>query len=290
MTRFPLNVMLAIICLFSGLISDPAQAQERSRLRMSCLKNTNGDKVITLTLYSGRGREMVLLDNQLITLTAANNDTIIEMVQLTSNSEGTAQLIIENGYKFPLDENGFTIIEASYEGNDEYRGSSNDIEIKDIHFDIEFSMEDSVKIVSVRAVELDSAGDEVPVDGLFMYIGVQRLYSILPVGEVMDSNEGVYTIEFPDDIPGDSTGKFTVVARIEDNDFYGSVVKKGDVEWGTPVSFDVIPPLRRLWSDEAPLWMLTSVFVVLIGAWYHFFLSIYKLNKIRKVARGPVEE
>ena len=283
-------VFLGIICLTSGLISDQVQAQERSRIRMSFIKNTNSDKVVAITLYSGRGRDMVLLENQLITLTASNNDTTIELAQLTTDSEGIAQLIIEDGYQLPLDEEGFTIIESSFEGNDEYRGSSNDIEIKDLHFEIDFSVEDSVKIVSVLAVELDSSGNKVPVDGLFMYIGVQRLYSILPIGEVMDSDEGVYSIEFPDDIPGDSTGKYTVVARIEDNDYYGSVVKKGDVQWGTSVSFEVLPPPRRLWTDEAPLWMITSVFVILVGAWYHFFLSIYKLNKIRKVAKGPVEK
>jgi len=284
-----LFLALLFFCFLTGFNSQEAIGQERSRIRMNFVKRSSGDKMITVTLYAGRGRDMIFLQDQLISLTASNNDTTVELAELSTNAEGMAQLMIEEGYRFPLDEEGFTMIEATFDGNDEYTGSSNDIEVKDLDFDIQFSIEDSIKTVSVTAYELDSAGNEIPVDGLFLYVGIQRLYSILPIGEIMSSEDGVYTVEFPDDIPGDPSGSFTVVARIEDNDYYGSVERRADVEWGIPVSFEIEPPARRLWTDEAPLWMITSVFVVLVGAWYHFFLSIYKLNKIRKVAKEPVE-
>jgi hypothetical protein len=276
--------LIPVILFLVGFIPEKAISQERTRLRMSFVKNSSGDKMITMTLYSGRGRNMVFLEDQLITLTASNADTTVELAQLTTNAEGVAQLMVENGYTFPLDEEGFTLIEATYDGNEEYRGSSNDLEIKDLEFDLEFTIEDSIKMVSVKAYELDTTGNEIPVDGLFMYVGVERLYSILPVGEIFSSEEGIYSIEFPDDIPGDSIGNLTIVARIEDNDFYGSVQKKAEVPWGTPVLYDIDPPRRKLWTDEAPLWMILSVFIILTGAWFHFFLSIYKLSKIKKVA------
>lgn len=261
-----------------------AVAQERSRIRMNFVKRSSGDKMITLTLYAGRGKNIVYLSDQIITLTASSDGNTVELTTLTTDENGVAQLMIEDGYQFPLDEEGFTTIEASFDGNEEYRASSADIEIKDLNFEMEFIEEDSIKKVAVRAYETDSVGNEIPVDGLFLYVGVQRLYSILPIGEIMDSEEGIYSIEIPDNIPGDSTGSYTIVARIEFNDFYGTVEKMATVQWGTPVSYKLEPPERKLWTDEAPLWMITSVFVILVGAWYHFFLSIYKLNKIKKVA------
>jgi hypothetical protein len=277
-------IWILILCFLMSFTHQEAAAQERSRIRMNIVKKSSGDKIITLTLYAGRGRDMVYLADQTLTLTASSDGTTIELAQLATNENGVAELMIQKGFQFPLDEDGFTTIEANYDGNDEYRGSSTDMEIKDLTFDLEFIEEDSIKTVKVRAYETDSLGNEVPVDGLFMYVGVQRLYSILPVGEIMDSDEGEYSIEFPDNIPGDSTGTYTVVARIEFNDYYGTVEKKASVQWGTPVSYRLQPPERKLWTDEAPLWMITSVFVILVGAWYHFFLSIYKLNKIKKVA------
>jgi hypothetical protein len=278
------KIPLVFILFFMVFTMQETYAQERARIRMDYVKKSSGDKMIALTLYAGRGKDMVYLIDQTITLSASNGNTTQVLTELTTNAEGVAQLMIENGYRFPLDDEGFTRFEASYEGNDDFRAASSELEVKELEFDIEFSEEDSVKTVSVRAYEHDSEGNEIPVDGLFMYVGVQRLYSILPVGEIMSSEEGVYTIEFPDDIPGDSTGTFTVVARIEFNDFYGSVEKTAEISWGTPVSYELQPLQRRLWTDEAPLWMILSVFIVLAGAWFHFFLSIYKLSRIKKVA------
>jgi hypothetical protein len=287
LNRIPSHLVIGIltICFLASLSPEKAVAQERSRIRMNFVKRSSGDKMITVTLYAGRGKDMVYLENQTLTLTASSDGETVELAQLTTNTNGMAQLMIEDGYQFPLDEEGFTMIEASFDGNDDYSGSTAEIEIKDLQFEIEFNLEDSIKTVSVRAYESDSTGNEIPVDGLFLYVGVQRLYSILPIGEIMDSEEGVYSLEFPDNIPGDSTGTYTVVARIEDNDYYGTVEKRVSIQWGTPVSFIEEPPQRKLWTDEAPLWMITSVFIILVGAWYHFFLSIYKLNKIKKVAK-----
>lgn len=281
----PLVIMLFFLTFAIGFSTQETSAQERSRIRMNYVKKSSGDKLITLTLYAGRGKDMVFLNDQPIILSAANEDITFVLTELTTNAEGVAQLMIENGYPFPLDEEGFTLIEASYEGNDDYSAASSDMEVKELEFDMEFNIEDSVKMVSIRAFERDSEGNEVPVDGLFMYVGVQRLYSILPVGEIMTSEDGVYSIEFPDDIPGDSTGSFTVVARIDDNEYYGSVEKRAEITWGTPVTYELGPTQRKLWTDEAPLWMIASVFIILAGAWFHFFLSIYKLSKLKKVAR-----
>ncbi len=282
--KLSLKTLLGVMLAAFMLIPEEASAQERSRMRMSFQKDNQGDKHLTITLYAGRGRNMVFLEDATISLTAANNDTTVHLADLTTNSEGVAKLKIEEGYRFPLDEEGFTIIDASYEGTDEYRSASTDIGIKDLNFELNFDIVDSVKTVSVRATEKDSLGNDVPVDGLYMYIGVQRLFSILPVGEVYSSEDGVYSIELPDDIPGDSAGNYTVVARIEDNEYYGSVQKRGEIQWGIPVSFEPRPLPRKLWTDEAPLWMIFSVFIILTGAWFHFFYSIFKLSKIKKVA------
>jgi hypothetical protein len=254
---------------------------------MNFLKDSHGDKNITVTLYSGRGRNTVYLEKATINLTASNADTTVELTQLLTDAKGVAMLKVEKGYRFPLDEEGFTTIEATYGGSDEYRASSTDILVKDLNINVEFDVVDSVKTVYVTATEMDMDGNPVPVDGLIMYVGVQRLYSILPIAEIYSSDEGVYSVEFPNDIPGDSTGTLEVVARIEDNEFYGSVYKRSNVEWGIPVSYELESFHRKLWTEEAPLWMIISVFIILMGAWFHFFYSIYKVSRIKKVVDLP---
>jgi hypothetical protein len=159
------------------------------------------------------------------------------------------------------------------------------MEIKDVFLELGFDIEDSVKILTVQAQELNGEGELIPVEGLDINIGVQRLYSVLPVDAVETDEEGIGILEFPDDVPGDSAGMITVVARIEEHDHFGTVTKTGSVNWGLPVSYELKKLPRQLFTDEAPLWMIIAVFIVLVGAWYHFFLSVFKLRKIKTLAK-----
>jgi hypothetical protein len=165
------------------------------------------------------------------------------------------------------------------------RAVSSDIEIKDVFLEMSFDIEDSLKLLTVQALEFDTSGKQVPVEGLDINIGVKRLYSILPIEDIETDENGIGILEFPDDIPGDSIGMITIVAGIDEHDYYGTVTKIASVEWGLPVSYELKRLPRQLFTNEAPLWMIMAVFIALAGAWYHFFLSIYKLNKIKKVAK-----
>jgi hypothetical protein len=89
-------------------------------------------------------------------------------------------------------------------------------------------------------------------------------------------------MEFPDDIPGDSAGMLTIVARVVEHDHFGTATKTKSIDWGVPVSYEVKPLPRQLFTDEAPLWMIIGVFIALVGAWYHFFLSIFKLYNLKR--------
>ena len=134
----------------------------------------------------------------------------------------------------------------------------------------------------ITAYSIDGQGEKIPVEELTINVGVQRLYSVLGLDEIDTDEDGVAELEIPDNIPGDAEGNITFVASIEDHDEFGTVTKKASASWGVPVSYEVEPLPRQLFTDEAPLWMIASVFVILLGAWYHFFLSISKLIKLKK--------
>ena len=138
-----------------------------------------------------------------------------------------------------------------------------------------------MKVLTVQAKEKNGEGELIPVGDLDVDIGVQRLYSVLPLDAIETDEEGIGTLEFPNDVPGDSTGMITVVARIDEHEYFGTVTKSQSIKWGIPVSYKLKKISRQLFTDEAPLWMIIAVFVVLVGAWYHFFLSVLKLRKIK---------
>jgi len=262
-----------------------AQTKERTRLRSYFFIHSNGDRQISVLLTAGRGKNMYNVSNANLDIEVDLGDSTLYLIELITNEKGSADLQIESGYSFPKDENGITTILASYGGNDSLRSSSTDLEIKDVFLEMAFEIEDSVKILTVQANEFNPDGELIPVEELDINIGVQRLYSILSLDNIETDENGIGIFEFPDDIPGDSVGMITVIARVDEHDYFGTVTKLSSIDWGVPVSYELKRLPRQLFTDEAPLWMIIGVFIALVGAWYHFFLSVVKLYRLKNAGK-----
>jgi len=280
-TRLILIVGLILSSLMITSLCN-GQSKESTRMRSYFYIKSNGDRQISLLLTAGRGRNMQNVVGASIDLEVEVGDSTMYLTELTTDADGYADLHVEAGYDFPKDDEGITSILASYAGNDTLRSTSTDLEIKDVFLELSFDIEDSVKILTIQATEFNGEGERVPVEELDIDVGVQRLYSVLSIDDVETDEEGIGILEFPDDIPGDSVGMLKIIARVDEHDLYGTVTKSGSVAWGTPVSYEVRLLHRQLFTDEAPLWMIIGVFIALVGAWYHFFLSVVKLYKLKK--------
>ncbi|MCK5371894.1 MAG: hypothetical protein KAQ62_25210, partial [Cyclobacteriaceae bacterium] len=276
------TISLALLLVCVGLITiNEVNAKvnakkERVRMKLYYSKNDAGERMISIGLTAGSGKKMHGVKNGEVLLTSVLNDSIFVLATLETDTLGVVNLYLAQDYKLPMDEDGKSVIEVSYDGNEIYRSASNDIEIFDIDLEFTFEIEDSVKYLSVAANKIDGKGNKIPVEELDIFIGVQRLYSVLPIDDAETDEDGIGMLEIPDDLPGDADGNLIFVAKIEDHDEFGTVTKSGNQAWGIPVSYEVKPLPRQLFTDEAPLWMIASVFIMLLGAWYHFFLSISK--------------
>jgi hypothetical protein len=275
--------LMIFVCLNSFEVK--AQKKERVRMKMYYFKDAAGDRRIDIGLTAGSGRNMHGLSEGEVILSAVVGDSTMTLAEIMTDTLGEVSLYLADDYVLPVNEEGFTVLEAEYEGNDTYRSASNDLEIMDLTMDLDFVIEDSVKYLRLYATRPDVEGNMVPVEELDVMIGVQRLYSILPIEELETDEDGMAELEFPNDIPGDADGSITITARVDDSDEFGTVDIMESVEWGVPVSYELKPLPRQLFTDEAPLWMIVSVAIVLIGAWYHFFLSLTKLVKLKKAGK-----
>jgi hypothetical protein len=275
--------LLLVFCLFSaGLPDETSAKKERVRMKMYYFKTASGDRRIDIALTAGSGKSMHGVREGEVTLMAVVGDSTFNLATITTDTLGQVSLYLAEDYVLPLDEDGKVVLEAAYDGNDKYRSASNDIEVMDLNLKVLFEVEDSVKYLRIEATRPDIEGNMVPVEELDVMIGVQRLYSVLPLDDIETDEDGFAELEFPNDIPGDADGMITIVAKVDDSDLFGTVAVKAAAAWGTDVSFAIHPLPRQLFTDEAPLWMIAAVFIILLGAWYHFFLSISKLIKMRK--------
>ncbi len=293
-TNYTLNsivLLLFIFCCYmtTDIKAEPsAQKKTRTRLKVYYEKLSNNDKKISIILTQGSGKKASGVENAEIFLTAIDNEDQIELTSIETDANGEAVLIIESNYTFSTDEDGYTVIHAKYNGNDSLKSAKKKIEFMDLNIDISFEIIDSVKHISVYAFEIDSHGNKNPVEGVDLNIGVERLFSTLFLEEAETDEEGIGNMEFPDDIPGDSIGNIKVIVKVDEHDDYGTITKSSKINWGTIVEYSNASNGRSLFGDEAPLWMIISVFIVLIGAWYHFILATIKVIKIKKLGQKSV--
>jgi len=273
-----------VLLLIIGI--SPASAQDKpvkSRMTLSYFKDSNQSKILTAVMKYKENKKYKLIEGEVVLFYFLENEEEMELGIAVTNKNGEAIFTISNETVIPVDTStnmsGFI---ARYEGSEKFKATENDIEIIDIKLDLKLDIIDSVKMVYLSAHEINFDGELLPIEEADVIIYVPRLYSYLPVGEGL-IEEGEFEFEFPNDIPGRDNGELSVIAKIEEHDDYGDVEVKSDINWGTPVAF-VNEEMAVSLFGKAPSWMIVVIFIILIGAWYHLFLTLYKLYKIKKLA------
>jgi hypothetical protein len=185
-------------------------------------------------------------------------------------------------------------ISARYKGNKLYSTAKSDISLRDISMELLLSEINAVKTVSVRAYELGNDKELIPVEDADVSFYVPRLFSDQLIGEGSIS-DGKCSIEFPDNIAGDTIGNISLIARIEDHDNYGNVERQiKDFRWGSTqpieedkslMTIEITIPTRALWHTNAPLWMIVTLIILLTGVWSHYIYVIYQLIKLNKIGK-----
>lgn len=287
--KYVYSAILLVLMASMVIVTDAiAQKKIRTRVKIYSEKLTDDDRNVSVELIKGSGRNMAGVENaEVIISTFKDEEEEIDLVTLLTDSDGKASLIIEKDYTLPTNEDGEAIIQARYEGNDSLRASKRDLEFVNLDLVLSFDEIDSVKQLTISAFETDSSGNKIPVEGIEAEIGVQRLYSVLPLTDSETDKSGEAIYEFPTDIPGDSSGLLNLVVKVIDRK-YGTVIKEAQVNWGTITDYNHDIDHRTLFGDQAPWWMIISVIVILAGAWYHFILAVFKVLKMRSLSKGQM--
>lgn len=258
------------------------QSKTRTRLKAYYEKTENDDKMISVNLIQGSGATLAGIGNVDIGIYSVDNDEETFLTNIITDNNGDAKLIIEKGYAIPKDENGYAYIVARFEGNDSLRASQRKVKFLDLDVSLSFEEEDTSRYVVVKAEWTDPEGSIVKVSDIDLIMGVERLYSVLPLEEATTEADGTVKIKFPKDVPGDSMGNVNVQIKINNDRKFGTITRSGVVTWGTPVDYSIPENGRSLYGKQAPLWMIIAVSVILAVVWIGFILAIFKVYKIKR--------
>ena len=282
----PLSLCIALMMPLL-LMADSTQETKKIKYRMNLayFKFTDGDKSLTARLYYRDGTRFINVSDVLVGFYLLTDEDEILLAEVKTNKDGNAILQIAAGYQLPWDSDNYCTFVARFEGNEDGKPANEEIMIKNINIDFDFTEEDGEKFVNVNITEAGDSGQPVPVYDAEVYGYIERMFSLLPFGEDYSDEDGKLIYEFPKDLPGDSLGNLIVVVKIIESDEYGTVEMKKTIGWGIPVDFSESKTLRALWSDEAPIWMALTVFVILAGAWLNFMYAVYKVVKVKRLGK-----
>jgi len=205
--------------------------------------------------------------------------------KVLSDNNGVAEFKLPQGIYIHKDEEGFMQFLARTSENEVYYATEEELAVKDVKIGFSFDLIDSVKTISYSGVIIGVDGEESPLPDDDLYFYIPRMFSDLKIADGWFEEDGTGVLDFPEGIIGDTLGNVEVIARIEEHYDYGYVEKRQTIDWAIPNHMIYAEgPSRELWTPIAPMWMIVTLIIMLVGVWGHYFYAIYQLYKIKKLS------
>ncbi len=242
--------------------------------------DTHKKLIATLTARIKGERGRIRMESAEIEFYNMIDTTKIILGKATTDKEGVAVFEIgmeqnittspENGYEFA----------ALFKGNENYSEASKSGVFKLIKMDISFAEIDSVKTIVASAYQIEGLEEYAPVKATVRFY-VPGQFSMLEIGKEK-FQDGRASVEFPENLPGDSNGNLKIIVAIENSKRYGTVEASGIKNWGKPRPPVVIEKRRGLGDTDAPLWMVYTLIILLSAVWFHYMYIIYVFITIKR--------
>ncbi|MFZ4522335.1 MAG: hypothetical protein ACOYNC_11560 [Bacteroidales bacterium] len=263
---------------------DSSNTPVESRMAVAYL--CGADSVfLTATLSIKKGEIPLSLENALVEFTASDGTVTTSLGNSKTDQEGNAVLKFSS-LKLQGDKEGLVSYTVKFAGTAKYPAAEASVAAKPAKIHLFFSIEDSLRILKVTATQKNEKGEEVAIPKETVLIYVPRLFSLLKIGEIALDETGTGTLEFPKEIVGDTLGNLVVLAKIEEHDKFGFVQGRNVINWGVHKQYyKAEVPSRELWTPIAPMWMIITLIIMLVGVWAHYMYAVYELFMIKQLSK-----
>lgn len=126
-------------------------------------------------------------------------------------------------------------------------------------------------------------GEKIAVPNAEVNLFAKRYFGNLPVDEAKRTNEaGMAVFPAPTDLPGDSAGNINFIAKLPNEDLYGTVEADTMLAAGQPTHPVSLRAERAMWNTiwMAPVWLLITYFATVIGVWGFIFYILLQIRNI----------
>jgi hypothetical protein len=293
------KIIIAFITLGLFFFAIPSHAQEEADttvvasyepgLSFEFLKKGDGTRLLSAKMTAKKEKFFLPVENATIHF-YAGDEKELKLGSAKTDKYGKALFEIKPEFTVPLNDTGLVKYTAEYEAEQNSEAASEELTVLDMSIQMTLEIIDSVKTVSLKATRFGKGKEIIPLGDMEINIYVKRLHSDLKVGSVfLDPESGEGSMEFPL-IPGDSIGNVTVISRVDNSEIFGSVENRAVIQWGTPVVYETSRIGPALWSQNAPIWMTITLYIFLVGVWYHLIIVFRRMYKIKKLGEEARKE
>jgi hypothetical protein len=276
-------LLLSLLPVFSVRLFSQEITMISPYIQLQYFKNTDDQRILQTTLtYSKNRMELPIPGREISFFTGGDKKELFATV-ITDN-KGVARIELNSEMKLNTGSDGLWVFSSEFKGNDTIEAGTSEITVKDVRLEMVLTEIDSIKTITVNAFVKEN-GTEKPVSGEAVKIYVPRMFSLLPISELTLDEAGTASVEFPSDLPGDSLGILTVIAKFEENQTFGNVEKQSTLQWGVPTKYSAPKFHRALWTKTAPKWMIYTLSILLTGVWGHYLFAVISLIRIRIEAK-----
>lgn len=274
--------MIFITSLTANGLMDDQNEPISSRMNLTVTQVNGNDYEISALVRARIDDRFTGLSGLEVTFFTYNEDEEKPLGTAVTNNKGIALIKVEDDQILSdtLDMVGFR---ASFDGNSEYDGSDDELEIIKAEMNINANEETDESGTKSRSVEVILTSQGNPIEEEYIYLYVKSMIRPLLIGEEETDEDGSVTFEFPTDLPGNMDGTIDFYAFIEDNADFGNVKTSLNKDWGIP-RIEASPKVERsLSSPNPPLWLLISFIGLLVVIWGHYIEVVIRLFKLKKI-------
>jgi 5-hydroxyisourate hydrolase-like protein (transthyretin family) len=245
-------------------------------------KSDSERTVVVSAIERHENGKPALAENLKINIYSFKDGTPELLLEVTTNEKGKSTIQLSS--QLEEDVQGTIHLIAKVENNPDYEDAEIEGSTKKGRIIIATKEADSTKTVTATLLGFGKDGNPIPIADVDLIFYVQRLFGVLPLGDdatVTTDKNGMASLVFPQKINGDKTGNVILVAKVENNETYGTVSASTQAQFGEPVNPES-DTSSALWKSQAPLWMSLSFFLALTAILTTVSYLIYQLYKIKK--------
>ena len=231
-----------------------------------------------------------MMKNLPVQLFLDSNSSDHLVAKLVTDEKGKAKAIIPASFKSSWDASAthkFIAVTAD--------GTTAESELTKAKILIDTANNDGARTVKVQVMKWEG-NDWAPAKDVEMRIGVKRLGGELRIGDeetYTTDSTGSVSAEFKrDSLPADEKGNLILVAKVEDNDNYGSLSIEKTVPWGAYYKRESNFGERALWAarGKAPIWLYGMAYSIIIAVWGTLLYLIFMIVKIKKIGVATAKQ